>query len=65
VEYTDFLGRFGNPVPALASVPRDWVVERRLSYEEALERFFPRLLAAYGGDRSRIFSFDAIDERYI
>ena len=41
------------------------LVERRLSYEKALERHFLRLLAAYGGDRSRIFSLDAIHERYI
>jgi len=41
------------------------LVERRLSYEDALARYFPRLLEAYGGDRSRIFSFDGIHEQYI
>jgi hypothetical protein len=41
------------------------LVERRLPYEEALERHFQRLLEAYGGDRSRIFAFDALHERYV
>jgi len=41
------------------------LVARRLSYEEALARHFPRLLETYGGDRSRIFSFENIHERYI
>jgi hypothetical protein len=41
------------------------LVERRLSYEDALRRYFPRLLAAYGGDASRVFSFDNIHLSYI
>jgi hypothetical protein len=41
------------------------LVERRLSYEEALGHYFPRLLAVCGGDSSRIWSFDDIHERYV
>jgi len=41
------------------------LVERRLSYEDALHGYFPRLLAAYGGDASRVFSFDAVHLSYI
>jgi hypothetical protein len=41
------------------------LIERRLPYEEALGRYFPRLLDAYRGDRSRIFSFDSIHTQYI
>lgn len=41
------------------------LVERRLPYEQALADYFPRLLAAYKGDRSRVFSFDDVHEAYI
>jgi hypothetical protein len=41
------------------------LIERRLSYEDALKDYFPRLLAAYKGERSRIFSFDGIDAAYL
>ncbi|TMM23816.1 MAG: glycosyltransferase family 9 protein [Actinobacteria bacterium] len=41
------------------------LVEGRLEYEDALRRYFPRLLEAYGGDRSRVFSFDGIHRAYI
>jgi len=41
------------------------LVEKCLPYEQALADYFPRLLAAYGGDRSRVFSFDGIHRRYI
>ena len=41
------------------------LVNRRLGYEDALRRYFPRLLEAYGGDRRRIFSFDGIHWAYI
>ena len=41
------------------------LVEERLPYEEALSRYFPRLLEAYRGDRSRIFAFDGIDWAYV
>jgi hypothetical protein len=36
-----------------------------VAYEDALARYFSRLLAAHGGDRSRIFSVENIHERYI
>jgi hypothetical protein len=41
------------------------LVERRVGYDDALAAYFPRLLRAYGGDRSRMFSFDSIHERYV
>jgi hypothetical protein len=41
------------------------LVERRLTYEEALRRHFRCLLEPYDGDRSKIFSLDSIHERYI
>jgi hypothetical protein len=41
------------------------LIEGRLSYEQALADYFPRLLAAYYGDRSRVFSFDNIQESYL
>ncbi len=40
------------------------LIERRVTCEEALADCFPRLLAAYDGDRSRIFSFDNIHQHY-
>jgi hypothetical protein len=41
------------------------LLDGRLDYEQALRQYFPRLLAAYDGDRSRVFSFDGIDSAYI
>jgi hypothetical protein len=41
------------------------LVDHRLSYEDALRRYFPALLRAYGGDRAKLFSLDSIHERYI
>lgn len=41
------------------------LIERRISYENALRDYFPRLLAAYHGDRSKIFSFDQIHRDYL
>ncbi|MGZ4308089.1 MAG: glycosyltransferase family 9 protein [Gaiellaceae bacterium] len=41
------------------------LVEGRLEYEDALMRYFRRLLDAYGGDRSRLFSFDGVHHAYI
>jgi hypothetical protein len=41
------------------------LVAGQLDYEEALRRYFPRLLEAYRGDRSRVFSFDGIHSAYI
>ena len=42
----------------------DLLIEKRLSYEDALADYFPRLLAAYKGDYKRIFSFDDIAALY-
>jgi hypothetical protein len=55
--------RIEEDLPELLDAAR-LLVKRRLPYEDALARYFPRLLGAYG-DRSRIFSFDRIHERYI
>jgi hypothetical protein len=41
------------------------LIERRISYDDALRDYFPRLLAAYHGDRSKIFSFDDIHRSYL
>ena len=41
------------------------LVAGRLSYEEALAGYFPRLLDAYGGDRAMIRSFDDIHLGYL
>ena len=41
------------------------LVAKRVTYESALHDYFPRLLEAYGGDRSKIFSFDGIHWGYI
>lgn len=41
------------------------LIEKRLSYEDALADYFPRLLAVYDGDRGRTFSFDNIGELYL
>ena len=36
------------------------LVDDRVAYEDALAAYFPRLLAAYGGDRSRIATFEDV-----
>jgi hypothetical protein len=36
-----------------------------LDYEQLLGDYFPRLLEAYGGDRSRVFSFADLHEQYL
>jgi hypothetical protein len=41
------------------------LIGRMLAYEQALAVYFPRLLDAYDGDRSRVFSMDGIHERYL
>lgn len=41
------------------------LVAGEVDYEAALADYFPRLLDAYDGDRSRVFSFDALHERYL
>jgi hypothetical protein len=51
-------------LPELVEAARR-LIERRLTYDDALAAYFPRLLRAYRGDRSKIFSFDSIHERYV
>lgn len=41
------------------------LIEHRLTYEDALADYVPRLLACYGGDHTRVFSFDNVGERYL
>jgi hypothetical protein len=41
------------------------LIAGKLAYEDALRAYFPRLLAAYDGDRSKIFSFDDIHRDFI
>ena len=43
----------------------DLLMAGGLTYEQSLANYFPRLFAAYGGDPSRLFSFDNIHERYL
>lgn len=43
----------------------DRLINGSLGYEQALRDYFPRLLAAYRGDRNRVFSFDNIHEEYL
>jgi hypothetical protein len=56
--------RVEEDLPELVEAAR-LLIAGRLSYEEALQRYFPRLLEAYDGDRSRIFAFDGIDWDYL
>jgi hypothetical protein len=41
------------------------LVEGRLSYEQALELYFSRLVDALGGERERIYSFDNAHVPYV
>jgi hypothetical protein len=41
------------------------LIEGTIGYEEALADYFPRLLRAYHGDRSKVFSFDRLHEKYL
>ena len=36
------------------------LVEGRVAYEDALAAYFPRLLDAYGGDRSALATFEHV-----
>jgi hypothetical protein len=58
------LARFREQLPELLDAA-DALIERRLPYEQALAEYFPRLLRAYGGDRSRCFSFDDVGAPYL
>ena len=41
------------------------LIDGRLSYEAALVDYFPRLLEAYSGDRSQLFSFEDVHLPYV
>jgi len=56
--------RIEEDLPELVEAARR-LAEGRLTYEDSLRAYFPRLLAAYGGDASRIFSFDSVHRAYI
>ncbi len=56
--------RIEEDLPELVEAART-LVEKRMSYEQSLGAYFPRLLEAYDGDRSKIFSFDGIHQRFI
>jgi hypothetical protein len=43
----------------------DLLIGQRLSYEDALKRYFPRLATAYRGQTHRAFSFDGIGAVYL
>ena len=58
------VGRVREDLPELLHAA-NLLIEERLPYEDALAGYFPRLLDAYGGDGSRIFTFDNIHERYL
>jgi|GraSoiStandDraft_49_1057285.scaffolds.fasta_scaffold13070_4 hypothetical protein len=58
------VGRFRAEIPQIVAAA-ERLIEGRISYEQALAEHFPRVLAAYGGDRSRIYSTDQIAEQYL
>lgn len=58
------IGRIREDLPELMDAS-ELLIENRLSYEDALTAYFPRLLAAYQGDRTRTFSFDNVGESYL
>ena len=41
------------------------LIEGRLPYEAALADYFPRLLDAYGGDRSKIVTFEDVHVGFV
>jgi hypothetical protein len=56
--------RVRQDLPELLEAAR-LLIERRLPYEQALERHFARLVERSGGDGSWIWSFDGIHTRYV
>ena len=58
------LGRFREDLPEFLDAA-ERLIARRISYEDALAAYFPRLADAYGGDTSCIFSFDNVHARYV
>lgn len=51
--------RFRRDLPEICEAAQA-LVAGRVSYEDALAAYFPRLLDAYGGDRSRIATFEDV-----
>lgn len=41
------------------------LLEATLVYEEALAAYIPRLVGAYDGDASRVFTFDCVGDQYL
>jgi hypothetical protein len=58
------LARIRADLPELLEAA-DRLIAQRLSYVDALATYFPRLLEAFDGDGSRIFTFDNIHRRYL
>ena len=58
------IARIREDLPELLEAS-ELLIEKRLSYEHALANYFPRLLAAYGGDPQRVYSFDNIGQLYV
>lgn len=58
------IARIREDLPELLEAAES-LIEKRLSYDDALALYFPRLLAAYNGDRGRTFSFDNIGDLYL
>jgi hypothetical protein len=58
------VARIADDLPEIVEAA-ELLIERRLGYEQALRQYFPRLLTAYGGDRSRLFTFDGLDRDYL
>jgi hypothetical protein len=56
--------RIREDLPELVDAARA-LAEGRLSYEDALERHFERLLRAVDGERGRIYSFDGAHRPYV
>jgi len=56
--------RIQEQLPELVDAARR-LASGAIAYDDALAYYFPRLLRAHRGDRSRLFSFDAIHERYV
>jgi hypothetical protein len=56
--------RFREQMPELLDAA-DGLIAGRFDYEALLADYFPRLLRAYGGDRSRCFSFDGVGAQYL
>lgn len=56
--------RIREDLPALLDAA-EILIDGKLTYEDGLRDYFPRLLAAYRGDRSKTFSFENIGREYL